>query len=113
MVKKYREFLYLNKKKEVKINVDEYARAFPSKMKAQAELQGLIERGGSLLFIYTGGVPDYYNYKTQFKDMFNFVEMHDNLQVEYFKEMTHTFSRVDDRTRLMNCVCDWMQRNYR
>jgi len=102
----------LVKEKIVKIKVDEYARAFPSKMKAQADLQRLIEKGVSILFIYTSGVVDYYNYKGQFKDMLNLEEMNENLQVEYFKEMTHTFSRVDDRNRLMNCVCDWMYKHY-
>ena len=100
------------KEKIVEINADEDPRVFPSKMKAQADLQLLIERGVSLLFIYTSGVLSYYNYKGQFKDMLNLEEVNENLQVEYFKEMTHTFSRVDDRNRLMNYVFDWMFKHY-
>jgi pimeloyl-ACP methyl ester carboxylesterase len=110
VVKKYRDFLY--KKKVVRINVDEYVRAFPSKIKAIADLQSLIERRVSLLFVYTAGVRDYYNYKGQFKDMLNISGMNENLQVEYFKEMTHTFTRMADRNKLISCICNWMHKHY-
>ncbi len=110
MVRKFREFFVREYRKQIK--VDEYVRMFPPKLKAEAGLQGLIERGVSLLFVYTSGVVDYYNYKGQFKDMFNLLDMDEKLQVEYFKDMIHTFTRLDDRNRLISCVCDWMHKHF-
>ena len=92
--------------------VDDFDREFPPKSQVKTDLLRLIERGVSLLFVYTNGAVDYYNHKGQFKDMFNLGAMNEKLQVEYFKEAAHTYTRLDDRKMLMTCISDWMHNQY-
>ena len=107
MARKLHEVFVRSEKK-----VDDYDRAFPPKAEVKTDLLHLIERRVNLLFVYTSGAIKYYNYKGQFKDMFNLVEMNERSQVEYFEEATHTYTRLDDRNRLMTCICDWMHKHY-
>ena len=87
-------------------------RAFPPKAEVKAGLLSLIERGVKLLCVYSGGVKGYYNYKGQFKDMFNPIQMNGKLQLEYFEKATHTYTRLADRNMLMTCISDWMNKHH-
>ena len=107
VVRKYNNYLSRSGRK-----VDDYIREFPPKKKARADILSLIERKVNLLFVYSGTVGEYYNYKGQFVDMFKPIELNEKLQVEYFTEATHIYDRLEDRNRLMSCVCDWMQKHY-
>ena len=107
MARKLHEVLVRKERK-----VDDFDRAFPPKEKAKMDLFHLFERGVNLLFVYSAGASEYYNHKGQFKDMFNLGAMNEKLQVEYFKEATHTYTRLDDRNRLMTCISDWMHNHY-
>ncbi len=45
-------------------------REFPGREEALRQLRALAERGVTMHFHYTGGVESYYNYASQFQDMF-------------------------------------------
>jgi hypothetical protein len=90
-----------------------YLREFPPKKNVKADLIRLVERGLNLLYIYSGGVQSYYNYRGQFEDMFNPIDIQDKLQVEYFKESDHTYTMLSDRHRLMLTISDWIQNHYK
>jgi pimeloyl-ACP methyl ester carboxylesterase len=92
--------------------VEDYIREFPPKAKVKQDLLHLIERGVNLLFVYSGEVKEYYNYKGQFKDMLKPIAMNEKLQSEYFDKATHTYTRLDDRKMLMTCICDWLNKHY-
>jgi dienelactone hydrolase len=89
-----------------------FVREFPPKEKIETELKQLIARQVHLLFIYSGGVSHYYNYRNQFRDMFRSVDFQDRLQVEYFKEAEHTYPSLGARSKLITTVYDWMLRHY-
>lgn len=90
-----------------------FVRFFPPRAKAKAELIRLMERGASFLFVYSGGVrEDYYNYKGQFYQMFWPLKAGDELQVEYFRDAAHIYTRQSDRKMLSDCICDWLQRRH-
>jgi hypothetical protein len=87
-------------------------RILPPKETVIAELKKMIGRGVNLLFIYTIGLPDYYNYQGQFYDMFGSIDFQGNVQYQYFGEANHIFTLASDRNRLIQSICDWMQARY-
>lgn len=88
-------------------------REFPPKEKVTKEIQGLVERGLNLLYIYSGGVRyGYYNYHGQFEDMFRSVDSQGRIQVKYFDKAHHTYPLLADRDKLIITISDWMQAHY-
>lgn len=87
-------------------------REFPSRDVAAKQLQGLVDRGTKLHFIYTGGVADYYNHESQFAEMFHDVEFRDQVTSQFFPEMDHVAILCEDRAKLVNEISSWVGRNY-
>jgi hypothetical protein len=87
-------------------------RNYPPKETVKRDLEKLVQRGVNLLYVYTGG-KEFYNYRDQFKDVFRSIDFRGKLQLEYFIEADHTFSRLVHRNRLVITICDWMQAHYR
>jgi hypothetical protein len=90
-----------------------YIREFPLKKNVKAELVGLIERGLNLLYIYSGGVPEYYNYRRQFEDMFRPIHFQGKVQLEYFEGAGHSYTLLGDRDKLVTTILNWMQAHYK
>jgi pimeloyl-ACP methyl ester carboxylesterase len=99
-------------KHESGVGDDPNFRVFPPKETVTKDLGILVERGVSMLFIYSGGIPSYYIYRDQFKDMFRSIDLRGQVQYEYFNEANHIFSLLEDRNRLMITICDWTQTHY-
>jgi hypothetical protein len=113
-IKKKFDSIKLKNSVGVDMQEDEYkARFFPTKEKAKADILQMIDRGVSLLYVYTSG-QSYFNYYSQFEDMFGFkVEKYKSrLQVEFFKEADHTYTFIEDRIKLINTISDWMQSHF-
>lgn len=93
---------------------DVLSRPFPRKEIAKNDILKMIRNGKDLLFIYTGGVPDYYNYRSQFEDMFKIkCNGYDGrLQVEFFKEANHTYTFIEDRAKMIRTIIDWLDKRY-
>jgi pimeloyl-ACP methyl ester carboxylesterase len=91
-----------------KTMIDVFGRNWPSKSITEQELALLVQRGVELLFVYSGGVPVYYNYRNQFRDMFSNVDFKAKLRLEYFKNADHTYTLLEQREKLLQCVCKWM-----
>ncbi len=99
---------------ETNIKEQMFERDFPSKEKVTEEIQELVDRGMNLLYIYSGGMKyDYYNYYGQFKDMFRSIDFNGKVQLEYFDDADHTYTRLADREKLMTTISDWMQAHYK
>lgn len=89
-------------------------RPFPRRDIAKSDILQMINDDKRLLYIYTGGVPDYYNYRSQFEDMFK-IKLHKyngSLQVEFFKEANHTYTFIEDRNKMIQTITDWLQEPY-
>ncbi len=89
-----------------------YIRSFPPKKKITKELQELIDRGVNLFFIYSGGIPLYYNYANQFFDMFRSVDFKGKVSHRYIKEADHTYTILSVREKLKNSIADWIGKTY-
>ncbi|NLD99571.1 MAG: hypothetical protein GX640_06830 [Fibrobacter sp.] len=89
-----------------------YIRNFPEKNKTQSEIRQLVDRGVRLMYIYSGGMPRYYNYDNQFREMFSSVNFKGNITYRYIKEADHTFTRLCLRNILYNFVITWLRDNF-
>lgn len=89
-----------------------YVRKFPSKQKVENELQLLIDRGVKLCFIYSGGVPVYYNHKNQFRNMFRAVRFKGNVEHHYIKEADHTYTLIRLRQNMMQIIREWVNKTF-
>jgi hypothetical protein len=91
-----------------------FPRVFPPKHEVSAELMELIQRGVKLLYIYTGGVQKYYNYREQFWDMLGLKksDFQRRLQLEYLKESDHLYTLLNDRDKALQIICDWFPSHF-
>lgn len=67
----------------------------------------LLKREVSMLFLYSGGVSDYYNYHSQFEDMFPQSRNEPLLNSVYLPESDHLFMLNHHREELQEHVLDW------
>ena len=81
----------------------------PQKQQIANDYRKMVERKVVILCIYTGGFPKYYNYLNQFLDMFKSVDFKDQLQLSYFPKADHIFTNHSERTRLIECIRQWMK----
>lgn len=85
-----------------------YVRAFSPKKQITKQLQELIDREVKLFFIYSGGIPLYYNYADQFFDMFRSVKFKGMVFHRYFKEADHTYTIISVRQKLKSAISEWI-----
>jgi hypothetical protein len=76
------------------------------------DLLQLVSRGVNLLYVYSGGISGFYNYRNQFVDAFRNVDFKGRLQLEYFPGADHTYTRLSEREKLMDCICGWLERHF-
>jgi pimeloyl-ACP methyl ester carboxylesterase len=84
---------------------------FPPREQTVAELTLLLQRGVSLLFLYTGGVTaHYFNHHRQFEEMFGRLNAKsDKLKVEYASIADHLYSAHQHRENLFALVESWIK----
>jgi dienelactone hydrolase len=81
---------------------------YPTRSHLGAALDRILARDAELLFVYTGGMPDYYNYRDQLRDAFPKQFANPKLEYEYIPEADHTFSSEDTRRELRRCLFSWL-----
>ncbi len=84
-------------------------REFPPRKIAEQELQSLVNRGVELQFIYTGGVPKYYNHAEQFWGMFPSLRSQSRIQVLYLPQVDHVARLAEDRKQIISESIRWME----
>jgi pimeloyl-ACP methyl ester carboxylesterase len=103
-----KRFFSATYQKDLKQSNEVYIRSFPPKKLIMKQLQELINRGVKLFFIYSGGVPLYYNYEDQFFDMFRSVKFKGMVFHRYFKEADHTYTIMSVRQKLKSTISEWI-----
>jgi len=68
----------------------------------------LVLRNTSMLFLYTGGVSDYYNHRAQFQSMFPEYEHSDLVESVYMPNSDHLFMLNEHRNELKVQVVAWV-----
>jgi hypothetical protein len=77
----------------------------------QADFDALFARGVRVLCVFTPGVPENYNHRSQFRRQFPRVAAHPQFAFEYFADSDHTFSRRGPRARITELIRAWVLRN--
>ncbi|XZE54118.1 lipase [Planctomycetaceae bacterium SH139] len=85
-------------------------REFPNRRQAERELQQLVDRGVEMLFLYTGGVGQYFNHRQQFSAMFPKLKTHGKIEVHYFEQLDHVVRLAEDRRFVVNQLVHWISR---
>lgn len=85
---------------------------FPPKNNVRHELQVLIDRRVELLYFYTGGFSEYYNYQQQFEDIFPGLDLSERVKVCYLPAADHTLILQRDRKQLLDTLSQWTQARF-
>jgi acyl transferase domain-containing protein len=85
---------------------------YPTQADAIADTQRLIDRGTEMLVIYTGGFHPWYSYKNQFQAMLGHINFKNKLQLEFWPDVDHLFSLMEDRKRFLRLVHIWVQERF-
>jgi hypothetical protein len=97
-----------NNSSAAKIAILHSQRNWPDQKEAETDIINFLERGIKLLYIYSGGVPFYYNYKNQFYDMFPSIGKKRKILVKYFSKADHTFTSISQRKLMMKSIYSWL-----
>lgn len=76
------------------------------RQRVAGQLRNLMSRGNQLLFIYSGGVPEFSGLQ-QFREMFRLRPNRLQLQVEYYPHIDHTLRLTDHRQQVCGRIIDW------
>lgn len=92
--------------------VPDYVREFPPRDEVARQLQALVRRGFSMLWLYTGGVSSYFNYEGQLRDAFPDVDFQDRLDVIHLATSNHTATALASQRQICAAVTAWASRRF-
>ena len=87
--------------------MDDEIRREISETELREMVNTLIKRQVSMMFLYSGGVSDYYNYHSQFEDMFPHSREEPLLNSVYLPDADHLFMLNHHREELEKQVLEW------
>jgi hypothetical protein len=90
-------------------NVNDYVWKLPPKKSYIDDMLLISNRGVKCLYIFTGGVFEYYNYGEQFNDAFGKYDFMKHVQVEYLAKANHTYVILQDKQDLKERITKWLK----
>ena len=78
----------------------------------ERELASLLDRGATLLMIYTRLGPLAFNYERQMHDAFPDIDLDRGATVRYFPQADHTFTLPGNRRLLLEEIESWMRTHH-
>ncbi len=84
----------------------------PPKSETSKDLLSMMSRDVGLLYIYSGGASEVYNYTDQFKDAFKSINFKNNVSVHHLSKMDHTFTLQNDRNEMLSILASWLEKNF-
>lgn len=73
-------------------------------------IEQLLDRGASLLAIYSGALGERYNHEDQLFELFP--DLRGRMDRAYFPEANHTFTPRASQARLVTTTTDWLSRRF-
>lgn len=83
------------------------SRSVEARERMRAQLLRLLARGVRLHVVFTAGLEDNYNHRTQFRATFPETARYPGLSYVWFPEADHGFSNREDRSRLIAGIVRW------
>jgi len=84
----------------------------PPQAEITADLKALMNRDTELMYIYSGGLNEYFNYTEQFRDNFKSIDFKDHLDVHFLEEADHTYTLQKDRDHMLSLIVSWFQSKF-
>jgi pimeloyl-ACP methyl ester carboxylesterase len=84
-----------------------YIREFPPRETIAKDLRGFMSRNLQLYFIFSGGMGDVYNHRSQYRASFKDVDFGDRLRVDYVRDASHVFSGLEHQEFLARELSTW------
>jgi hypothetical protein len=91
----------------VAYDVPKYVREFPPRNKVADELRAFMERGIRILAVFTSGMPDEYNHRSQYRNSFDDVNFADRLSVEFLPDSDHIITNLRHQHYVVNQTVQW------
>jgi len=76
------------------------------------DLNALHTRGVKQLYIFSGGVRDYYDYEEQFADGFSDYNFVNDIEVHHIKSTDHTYIILAERKQLFDRISHWLDKMF-
>ena len=76
------------------------------------QLSTLVSRGTRMLFVYTGGGPQPFNYPRQLQDAFPRIDLEETTTVRWYPDADHTYTLPGHRSRLIDDIDAWMAEEF-
>jgi pimeloyl-ACP methyl ester carboxylesterase len=73
-------------------------------------LSGLLGRNVEMLFVFSNGIEESYNHRSQFAEALPKIAAHPRLAIDFFPLADHTFIRPDQQQALIARVVGWMEK---
>ncbi|MDB5969252.1 MAG: hypothetical protein JWQ90_1702 [Hydrocarboniphaga sp.] len=80
----------------------------PDRRAFQSDVDGFIQRGMPLFFLFTGEYQNVYNYPEQLLDICPRLGDYELYHLHYFAESDHTFSQSQMRRKLIDALLLWL-----
>ncbi len=90
-------------------NIDDFVWRLPAKSKYIDDMSRLFNRKVKCLYVYTGGVYEYYNYADQYNDAFHEHAFMENVTVKYMPRANHTYTLRNDKSVLLESIIHWIK----
>lgn len=87
----------------------DYIRVTPPKEVVAKGLRTLVDRGVSVLIVFSGGHQVSYNYRQQYQRAFRGIPFAHSIRVEFAPKSTHLFTALDDQALVLDAVTQWLQ----
>lgn len=81
----------------------------PTLQEFARRVESLLDRGIAMLFVYSGGEPDGYNYRGQLGDNFRGHNIMHRIDYAYLPEVDHMFTTRDAQTRFVELIVGWVK----
>ena len=92
--------------------VEAYFWELPPKNSYIEDMERLSKNNTRHLYVYTGGVIEYYNYENQFHDAFKEHDFRKTVDVIYNGASDHTYILQSHRMKLFKDIKNWINKNF-
>ncbi len=82
----------------------------PSREEYTGRIQALVDDGVELLFAYSGGEPERFNHRGQFRDMFSDYAFVNKVAFTYLENSDHLVTRREAQRSFTDMVVQWLER---
>jgi len=92
--------------------VDNYFWELPDKEVYRKQMQDIFKRNSKGLYLYSGGVNDYYLYEGQFFDAFKGEKFLSNIEEQYYDNADHLYVIKKHRLIMLERIKKWMRDHF-